>query len=101
MLPFARVALAASSNFEFKDFVDSLFVELEKAHVPGVVRNPPHMSALYKFNYGSMTCPSALQEAAIEVFCHLLHRDYIAPAVQSFPSTLSGGRYRRTSRGES
>src|ERR1700735_1734360 len=100
MLSFARAALAVSSNFEFKDFVNNLFSELEKVQMPGVVRNPSHASGLYRFNYNEMTCPVGLQQAAIEVFCHLLHHGYIAPEGQSFPTTIQGGRYRRTSRGE-
>jgi hypothetical protein len=101
MLPFARAALTVASNFDFKDFVNNLFVELEKVQVRGVERNPPHASGLYKFNYGTMTWPPVLQQAAVEVFCHLLHRGYVVTEGQSFPSTLGGGSYRRTSRGES
>ncbi len=102
MLPFARAALAVTvaSNFELKDFVDSLFAQLYKVRVPGVEPNPPHASGLHKFKYNDLTCPRVLQRATLEVFCHLLRQGYVAPEGQSFPTTLDGTRYWRTERGK-
>jgi len=101
MLPFARAALTTSSDFRsFSKFCDSLFGELQKAQIPGVVPNPPHGSALYRFNYTDLSCPRVLQLATIEVFCHLLHRGFIAPEGQMFPATIEGASYWRTKKGE-
>jgi hypothetical protein len=97
MLPFARAAIRPISNFEIRNFMDALFTELEKAEVPGVVRqNPPN--GQYQYNYG-LVCPEALRRAASEVFFYLVHHGYILPEPQSFPITFNELRYWKTPRG--
>jgi hypothetical protein len=98
MLPFARAAIKPMSNFEIRHFVDALFTELDKAHVPGVVRiNPPN--GQYKYNYSELICPDALRRATVELFFHLVHSGYILPEPQTFPIGFTEFRYWKTPRG--
>jgi len=98
MLPFARAAIKPMSNFEIRHFVDALFSELDKAHVPGVVKmNPPN--GQYKYNYSELSCPDALRRGTVEVFFYLVHCGYILPEPQSFPIGFSEYRYWKTPRG--
>ena len=99
MLPFARTAIRGTSNFDLKQFSECLFSELEKANVPGVVRESPQ--GVYKYNFSDLHCPNKLKYGVIEVFCHLLHRGFIAPEAQTFPVALNYSRYWKTARGES
>jgi hypothetical protein len=69
MLPFARAAIRGTSNFALSQFFDSLFDELEKANVPGVVRKSP--PTYVKYEYNEMACPEKLRKGGIEVFCHI------------------------------
>ena len=110
MLPFARAALASIAtnapktdpfNFEFKAFCDSLFVELEKSHVRGVVRNSQYGSQLHPFNYNESACPIELQRGTVDVFSHLLHRGFVTWIAQGFPGVLNPQRYRTTNQGAS
>jgi len=98
MLPFARAAIRGTSNFDLKQFTECLFGELEKANVPGVERES--RQGVYKYNFSDLHCPSKLKYGAIEVFCHLLHRGFIAPEPQTFPIALNYSRYWKTARGE-
>jgi hypothetical protein len=99
ILPFAPAAVRPlTANCEIRNFMNNLFEELEKAHVPGVVKvNPP--SNLYKYNYNDPVCPEALRRAATEVFFHLLYRGLILPESQTFPAAWNDLRYWKTPRG--
>lgn len=98
LLPFVRAAIRPMSNFEIRNFADAFFTEMEKAHVPGVVKlNPP--SGQYKYNYTELVCPDALRRAMVEVFFHLVHRGFILPEAQSFPIAFNAMRYWKTPRG--
>ena len=97
LLPFARAAIKPMSNWEIRYFVEALFTELDKAHVPGVVRMNP--GGQYKYNYSDFDCPNALRRATIEVFFHLVHSGYILPESQSFPTAFDEHRYWKTPRG--
>jgi len=97
MVPFARAAIKSTSNFEIRHFMEALFAELEKAQVPGVVRqNSPGQ---YKYNFSELIVPEALRRAASEVFFYLVHRGYILPEPQSFPIAFTEHRYWKTPRG--
>lgn len=98
MLPFARSAIRGTSNFDLKQFTECLFSELEKANVRGVERES--RQGVYKYNFSDLHCPPKLKYGAIEVFCHLLHRGFIAPEPQTFPIALNYSRYWKTALGE-
>jgi hypothetical protein len=94
LLPFARAAIRQTSNFALSGFFDNLFAELEKAHVNGVVPATP--PTYVKYVYNDLACPEKLRRGAIEVFCHLRYRGFIAPEPQGFPQAFN---YWKTPRG--
>jgi hypothetical protein len=99
ILPFAPAAIRPlNTNFEIRSFMNNLFEELEKAHVPGIVKlNPP--SNQYRYNYNDPVCPEALRRASTEVFFYLLYRGLILPEPQTFPGAWNELRYWKTPRG--
>jgi hypothetical protein len=79
ILPYVREALKQTSNFEFRTYANSLFFQLEKAQVNGVVRFPlGSYSGGQTFQYEAM--PADLRALVSEAFFHLFHKGYIAPA---------------------
>jgi hypothetical protein len=97
MVPFARAAIKPTSNFEIRHFMDALFAELDKAHVPGVARQNPRGQYNYNFSEGAYS--PELRRAATEVFFYLVHRGYILPEPQSFPTAFNELKYWKTPRG--
>jgi hypothetical protein len=96
LLPFARAAIRQSANFDIEQFTDALFAELEKVGVRGVER--ARMGRL-KFKYSELIVPAALKYGSMEVFFHLVHRGFILPEPQNFPTTFNEMRYWRTAKG--
>lgn len=79
ILPFVRQSLKATSNFEYRNFVQQLWTELEKAQVPGIVRTPPHQAHSGQvFQYHQ--APHDLRILIPEAFFYLFHNGYITPA---------------------
>jgi hypothetical protein len=79
ILPFVRQALRGVSNLEYRNYIDSLWAVLEKAHVPGIVRTPleqMYTGQVFRFDHA----PHELQLVATEAFFYLLHNGYITPA---------------------
>jgi hypothetical protein len=67
ILAFVREAMKPMGNLDYNRFFASLWMELEKAHVPGVVRTPPHENySGQAFRYDQ--APSELWAAANEAF---------------------------------
>jgi hypothetical protein len=96
LLPFARAAIRESSNFNIEQFADALFTELASVGVHGVVKEP--MGRL-KFKYSEMVVPPALKYGTIEVLFHLVHRGFVLPEPQSFPTAFDDMRYWKTAKG--
>ena len=74
MLPFARSAIRNASDFDLQQFVDLVFGELEKARVPGVVKEAS--TGIRKYNQGA-TIPQELKSGTIEALFYLEHRGFV------------------------
>jgi hypothetical protein len=103
MLPFARAAVKnyprLGSKFSTEDFAEGLSFELEKVGVEGVVRGGFPASKRTTFNYAG-NYPEGLRRAISEVLWYLIHRGFILPLWQAFPSTAVGNEYWMTERGK-
>jgi hypothetical protein len=97
MLPFARAAIRGHDKFSHEEFAEYLFGELEKAGVPGVVKQLP--KGRLNYNYSELHCSPKLRFAEIEVFWHLVHRGFVLPQPQGFPTAFSDLMYWKTPRG--
>jgi len=79
ILPFVRQALKGVGNFDYRNYVQRLWAELEKAQVPGIVRTPlDRMYANEPFVYDQ--APPELQLVVTEAFFYLFRHGYITPA---------------------
>ncbi len=79
ILPFVRQSLKATSNFEYRNFVQQLWTELEKVQVPGIVRTPPlqmHSGQVFLYDQA----PHDLRVLTTEAFFYLFHNGFITPA---------------------
>jgi hypothetical protein len=79
ILPFVRQALKATSNFEYRNFVQQLWAELEKAQVKGIVRTPPlqiYSGQIFQYDQA----PHELRVLTTEAFFYLFHSGFITPA---------------------
>ncbi len=78
ILPFVRQSLRTTSNFEYRNFVQQLWTELEKAQVPGIVRTPLlQMQSGQVFQYEQT--PHELRVLTTEAFFYLFHNGFITP----------------------
>ncbi|MFZ0705346.1 MAG: hypothetical protein WAM71_07065 [Candidatus Korobacteraceae bacterium] len=79
ILPFVRQSLKATTNFEYRSFVQQLWTELEKAQVPGIGRTPLlQMQSGQVFQYDQ--APHELRVLTTEAFFYLFHNGFITPA---------------------
>jgi hypothetical protein len=78
ILPFVRQSLKATSNFEYRLFVQQLWSELERAKVPGITR-----TALLQMHSGQVfqydQAPQELRSLTAEAFFYLFHNGFICP----------------------
>ena len=65
ILPFAPAAVRPlTTNFEIRSFMNNLFEELEKAHVPGVVKMNPPSNLYISTTTMILFCPDELRRAS-------------------------------------
>jgi hypothetical protein len=78
ILPFVRRSLRATSNFEYRTFVQQLWSELETAKVPGITRTASHqMYSGQLFEYDQ--APQELRNLTAEAFFYLFRNGFICP----------------------
>jgi hypothetical protein len=98
ILPFVRASLKGRSNLSFENFVEGLWVELEKVGTRGIAKKNPlqgYDGSAYNFN----SADERLRQVATEAFYYLLHGGFIAPQLSNFPSHAHINRYFLTPRG--
>jgi hypothetical protein len=93
-IPFLRLALqnGLGGPFTFPQFVDALWIELEKVNVPDVVRVPPHenySNTTFKYSQSSRK----LQFVTAEAFQYLQRTGFIVPLASDFPRVDQFGFY--------
>jgi hypothetical protein len=99
ILPFARAALAISSDFNFPRFVDAMWTEMEKAGVKVEKANPLAHSPGSQFQFSNL--PLDLTRSAVEAWMYMRQHGYLVPRDANFPSTtLDRINFDRTPRGE-
>jgi hypothetical protein len=99
ILPFARASLKGRSNFSFENFIEGLWVELEKVGMPGIKRKNPlqgYGGSAYDLN----AADGQLRQTATEAFYYLLHNGFIAPDLTNFPSHAHINQFFLTPRGK-
>ncbi len=98
ILPYARTALAVSSDFNFVAFVDSMWNEMAKAGVPVLKTNTVVPLPGQNFQYNNET--PDLKRSAVEAWCYMQRRGFIVPRSANFPSmALDHINFERTPRG--
>jgi hypothetical protein len=98
ILPYARAALAVSSDFNFVVFVDSMWNEMAKAGVPVQKTNAVVPLPGQNFEYNNEH--PDLKRSAVEAWCYMQRRGFIVPRSTNFPSmALDHINFERTPRG--
>lgn len=77
ILPFVRQALKGTGNLEYSNFVNNVWLQLEKAQTAGVERHDFHSGQPGTFNWAS--APWELKNATNEAFFFLFRNGYIIP----------------------
>jgi hypothetical protein len=100
ILPFVRQSLKGVGNFEYRTYVQRLWMHLEQAKVPGVIRATPLQMQLGQvFLYDQ--APHELLFLVTESFFYLFHNDYITLGPPDGLLNLpSSNKYYVTQRGE-
>lgn len=99
ILPFVRQALKGTGNLEYHNYLQAVWSVLEKAQVPGVVRNQPHEMFYGVYQYHQ--APPELRNVTAEAFFYLFRSGYIAPQAPDSPVNAPNlqFRYNVTQRG--
>jgi hypothetical protein len=96
ILPFVRQAMKPMGNLDYRTFYANLWMELEKAQVPGVVR--PQFPAQEAFEYNQAS--HELRAVANEAFFYLFRNGYMTPEPSGGPLNHPNfNRYTITKRG--